>query len=315
MSSLAPAPSGLPLGGAVIDGTLITVDDYVNPASRIPEIVRNLVADNEGYFIEDVFSTPGFTVQGGAIIYTPTFPQDLFLDPEQTLGSRAPGTEAPLIAGKRYTPQVARPESKAGRIEVTDEAKQRNQVWDVQNSFQKAANSFADYMQARGVQALNDAVTAWSRTTAGVNWRTTHSTGLVDVDPTTLPINDFGVVLKQFRADKAGVRPDTLILHENDAFYLDLVTSGPYMTPGAYIDALLKRYGISNYLVSPHATEGTAIFLKSKQVGVIAFEKPLDQEYERQATRKQDVYVLEMRPVFVAQDASAVLAVTGIDGH
>jgi len=313
MSSLAYAPDGLPLGGATVSGTLITVDDYVNPPSRIPEIVRNLVADNQGYFIEDVFSTPGFTVQGGAIIYTPTFPQDLFLDPQQNIAARAPGAQAPLIAGKRYQPQVARPESKSGRIEVTDEARQRNQVWDVQNTFMKAANSFADYMQARGIAALNTAVSAWSRTISGVNWRTSHSSGLVNVDPTTLPINDLGNVLKQFRADKTGVRPDLLILHENDAFYLDLVTSGPFMTPGAYADALLNRYNL-RLLVSPHATEGTALFVKSKQVGVIAFEKPLDQEYERAATRKTDIFVLEMRPVFVAQDASAVLAVTGISG-
>ncbi len=313
MSTLDFAPSGLPLGGATVDGSLITVDDYVNPPTRIPAIIRDLVADNEGYFIEQVFSTPGFTVQGGAIIYTPTFPTDLFLDPDQSIAPRAPGGEAPLIAGKRYTPLVARPESKAGRIEVTDEAKQRNQIWDVQNSFQKAANSFADYMQLRGIGALNDAVTSWSRSTSGVNWRQTHASGVVNVDPTTMPMNDFGVVLKQFRADKAGVRPDLLILHENDAFYLDLVTSGPFMTPGAYVDALLSRFNLS-LLVSPHATEGTALFVKSKQVGVIAFEKPLDQEYERAATRKTDVYVLEMRPVFVAQDASAVLAVTGIAG-
>lgn len=313
MSSLAYAPDGLPLGGATVSGTLITVDDYINPPSRIPEIVRNLVADNEGYFIEDIFSTPGFTVQGGAVIYTPTFPTSLFLDPQQTIAPRAPGSQAPLISGKRYTPQVARPESKSGRIEVTDEAKQRNQVWDVQNTFQKAANSFADYMQTRGIQALNNAVSAWSRTISGVNWRTSHSSGLVNVDPTTLPINDFESVLKQFIADKAGVRPDTVILHQNDAFYLGLTTYGPFMTPGTYMRALLDQYNLT-LRVSPHATEGTALFVKSKQVGVIAFEKPLDQEYERAATRKTDIFVLEMRPVFVAQDASAVIGVTGISG-
>lgn len=313
MSSLAFAPNGLPLGGVTADGTLLTIDDYVNPATRIPAVVRQLVADNEGYFIENVFDTPGFTVEGGAIIYTPTFPDDLFLDPLQTLAPRAPGAEAPLIAGKRYEPQVARPESKAGRIEVTDEARQRNQVWDVRNSFEKAANTFADYMQTRGIAALNTAVSAWSRTTTGVNWRTAHSSGLVNVDPTTLPANDFAVVRKQFIADKAGVRPDIVILHENDAFYLDQVMTTPFSAPGVMLDAMLARYGIT-LLVSPHQTEGTALFAKSRQVGVIAFEKPLDQEYERQATRKTDVFVLEMRPVFVAFDASAVLAVEGIAG-
>lgn len=315
MSTIVSAPAGLPLGGATSSGTLITVDDLVNPPTRIPMIVRDLVADNEGYFAEDIFATPGMTVEGGAVIYTPTFPQDLFLDPDQDLGPRAPGSEAPLIAGRRYTPQIARPESKSGRIEVTDEAKRRNQVWDVQNQFQKAANSFADYIQSRAIAAMNAAVTAWSRSIDGVNWRTAHSSGLLNVDPATLPRRDFSNVISQFIADKAGVRPDTVVLHQNDAQYLDEVMSlgvGAIGVAGG-LASLLQRNNLT-MRVSPHQTEGTAIFVKSKQIGMIMFEKPLDQEYERAATRKTDVYVLEMAPVFVAQDASAILAVTGIAG-
>ena len=308
MSTTTYAPNGLPLGGATVNGTQITVDDYINPPSRIPEIVRLLTAENQGYFAEDVFSTPGFTVQGGAVIYTPTFPQDLFLDPQQSIAPRAPGGEAPLIAGKRYEPQVARPESRAGRIVVTDEAKRWNQVWDVQNSFTKAANSFADYIQTRAVAVLYNAVSSWSRSGTGINWRQDYSSGLVNADPSQLPGADFDAVMTQFIADKAGVMPDTLILHQNDARYLRLAYSGPFMS----LKELLQDYGLT-LRVSPHATEGTAVFLKSKQIGVIAFDKPLDQEYIRDTTHKSDVFVLEMAPVFIAQDASAVWAVTGIN--
>lgn len=313
MSSIAPSPGGLPLGGATISGTEITVDMYVNPPSRIPEIVRELIADDQGYFIEDVFGDAGFTVEGGAVLFTPTFPQDLFLDPEQTIAARAPGAEAPLIAAKMYEPQVARPESKAGRIEVTDEARKRNLVLQVQNQFTKASNSFADYMQTRGIGALNDAVTAWNRIVTGVNWRAAHTTGFMNADPATLPRRDFATVLAQFIADKTGVRPDTLILNQEDALYLDELYGGnPFMTGS--LAALLERYGISNYRVSPHQTEGTALFCKSRSVGAIAWEKPLDQEFERAAIRKTDVYVLEMRPVFVAYDPASIIAVEGIAG-
>jgi hypothetical protein len=313
MSSLAPSPGGLPLGGALVSGTEITVDEYVNPPSRIPEIIRNLVDDNQGYFIEDVFGDAGFTVQGGAVLYTPTFPQQLFLDPEQSIAARAPGAEAPLLAGTLYEPQVARPESRAGRIEVTDEARQRNLVLVVQRQFQQAANTFADYMQTRGIAALNDAVTAWGRTVAGVNWRAAHTNGFMNADPATLPRRDFATVLAQFIADKTGVRPDTVILNQEDALYLDELYGGnPFMTGS--LTALLERYGITNYRISPHQAEGTAIFCKSRSVGAIAWEKPLDQEYERAGVRKTDVFVLEMRPVFVAYDPSSIVAVTGIAG-
>lgn len=314
MSSLAPSPGGMPLGGATVSGTLITVDTYVNPPTRIPEIIRNLVADNEGYFAEEIFSTPGFTVEGGAVIYTPTFPQDLFLDPAQSLRPRAPGSEAALLGANLYEPQVARPESLAGRIEVHDEARRRNQVFVVQNQFTRTANTFADRIQLRAIETLNDAVTAWARTIDGVNWRTAHTGGLLNVDPATLPRRDFASVLQQFIADKAGVRPDTVILHQDDALYLEeTMDIGVAGVSGGGLDRLLNRYGLT-MRVSPLQTEGTAIFVKSKQIGVIAFEKPLDQEYERAGTRKTDVFIVEATPVFVAYDASAVVAVTGIAG-
>jgi hypothetical protein len=312
-STLTESPGGMPLGGATVSGTQITVDTYVNPPTRIPEIVRNLVADNEGYFAEDIFSVPGFTVEGGAIIYTPTFPTDLFLDPDKSLAPRAPGSEAPLIGSKRYEPLVARPESIAGRIEVHDEARRRNLVFVVQNDFQKAANTFADRLQSRAIETLNDFIDATSRSTPGLNWRAAHTSGLGAVDPATLPRRDFATVLAQFIADKAGVRPDTIILNQEDALYLEETSEGsPFAQPGQF-QRMLDRYGIKNYRVSPQQPEGRATFVKSKQVGVIAFEKPLDQEYERAGTRKTDVYILEMTPVFVAYDAAAVFALDGID--
>lgn len=310
MSSTTYSPGGMPLGGATVSGTLITIDDYVNPPTRIPQIVRELVAGNEGYFIENVFSTPGFTVEGGAVLYTPTFPTDLFLDPNQSIVARAPGAEAALIGGKRYEPLVARPESKAGRIEVTDEARQRNNAISVRNDFVKAANTFMDFMQTRGLAVLNAAISTWGRSGSGVNWRTAHTTGLIAADPATLPGADFDAVLTQFIADKAGVRPDTVILHQNDASALRQAYSGPFSMK---LHDLLDDYGIKNMIVSPLQTEGTVIFCKSNQVGYILWEKPLDQEYERAVTRKTDVFVLEMRPVFFADDASAVFALTGIN--
>ena len=47
------------------DGTKVTVDLLTRPVTVIAPQVRDLVAVNEGYFVEDVFSTPGFTVEGG----------------------------------------------------------------------------------------------------------------------------------------------------------------------------------------------------------------------------------------------------------
>lgn len=291
-----------PLGAPTVSGNQITVDSMTNPASRILAIVRDLVAANEGYFAEDIFSTPGFTLEGGALIYDETFPEDQFLEDSGRPAPRAPGSEAARLSVGRRAPKIQRPESWAGSLEIHDEARRRNNVLLVTNLFRRTANTFADIIQDRAEETLDAFVAASGRTIDGTDWTAAHTSGLINIDPAMLPQADIGLALKKFVEDKAGVRPDLLILNPADALRLDIIY-------GEKLPALLARYNLT-LKVSVRRPVGKALFLKSKQVGVIAFEKPLDQEFERQGTRKTDVYTLEATPVFVANDASAVLEVT-----
>lgn len=307
MPPLAAAenPVTYPLGGPTLDGNAITVDAMVNPPTVIPEVIRGLVAQNEGYFAEEIFSVPGFTVQGGAIIFTETFPEDHFLPADQSIAPRAPGAEAPRLGSTRRAPKVSRPESWSGSIEVTDEARRRNNVIAVQRQFTQAANTFADRLQTRAMETLDGAVTSWGRVLPGTPWRAAIEDGVVNADPTTLPARDFAAVMARFIADKSGVRPDTLLVHQDDAFFLDVIY-------GEKLQPLLDRYGL-RMRVSPQVTEGSPIFAKSGEVGYLGFEKPLDQEYTREGMRKTDVFTLETVPVWVADNAAAVLRLTGVD--
>ena len=302
-------PATGPLGSATLNGNLITIDDYVNPPTRIPEIVRNLVGDNEGYFVEDLFHVPGFTVEGGAVIFTETFPEDHFLPEDQTIAPRAPGANAPVIGSTRRAPKLVRPESWSGVIEVYDEHKRRMNVRAVQRQFTQAANTFADRLQTRGIQTINGAVSAWDRviTTRTEGWRKPAEDGVINTDPLLRPEADFAAVEEQFIEDKAGMRPDTLLINQRDAYYLRVGY------PEGKLKALLDSYGIKNLRISPQVTEGEPIWAKAGQVGYLGFEKPLDQEHARKPRRKMDEYVLETVPAFVADDASAVLRVTGVD--
>lgn len=301
-------PVANPLGGPTISGTTITVDALTNPPTIIPEVIRSLVASNEGYFIERVFQTGGFTVNGGAIIYTESFPEDLFLPDDQSIAPRAPGSEAPLLGSTRRAPKVARPESWSGSIEVHDEARRRNLVRAITRQFQQAANTFADRLQTRGIETLYAAVAAWGRQGVGLPWRnpTISAAGVPNADPTTLPGADFANVFTQFVNDRVGVRPDLLIIHPDDANRLDV------LYPNNLLRDLLDRYNLT-MLVTVQAQEGAPLFVASGQVGVMAFEKPLEQEYTREGKRFTDVYSMETVPVFVADAAEAVWQLTGVD--
>lgn len=305
-------PVAQPLGGATVSGTTVTVDTYVNPPTKIPAIIRSLVAEDEGYFIESVFGSLGSPVQGGAVIVEETFPEDFFLEADGMPAPRAPGTEAPRLASARKEPKVRRPESWAGSVEVTDEAKQRNNIIAVRNQFTKAANSFADIIQRRGIEVLMDAVESWERTgEAKVNWHEAHESGVQNVDPLKMPHRDIALVLKQFLDDKVGVRPDTIILNTEENLFLDLFYPGIGTTLS--LGGMLAKYGITRIIPTPLIAKGKVLFVKSGAPGVIGWELPMAQEFVREGNRKTDVYVLECRPVYAAFDASAVWMLEGTD--
>jgi hypothetical protein len=302
-------PVKAPLGSATLEGNKICIDDYVNPPTRIPEIVRDLVADNEGYFIEELFNVPGFTVEGGAVIFTESFPEDHFLPEDQTIAPRAPGANAPTIGSTRRAPKLARPESWSGTIEVTKEMRRRNNVRAVQRQFMQASNTFADRLQSRGIQTLNGAVSAWDRviTTRTEGWRLPLEKGIDQTDPLLLPEADFAAVEEQFIEDKAGERPDTLLLNQRDAYYLRVIYSG------GKLKALLESYGIKYLRISPLVTEGQPIWARSGTIGYIGFEVPLEVETDYFPRRKTEEHTLEVVPAFVADNAAGVLRVTGVD--
>ena len=296
-------PNGPQPLGVSVSGTQITVDDYVNPPTRIPAIVRAFTAANEGYWIEDVFNVPGFTVQGGAIIYTETFPEDHFLADEGRPAPRAPGSEAIKLSAGRRGVLVSRPESWAGDIEVTDEDRRWNRVIGIQDQFRKAGNTFADLLQTSGEEVLDAFVQASGRfavTPPGYDWAAADPVeNTTSTDPR--PSAEFARVRRLFVQDKTGVRPDTLIAAPEDLEHLDRIY-------GDKLPALLQRHNLTVH-ESVRRDPGKRLYVKSKQVGTLAFDKPLDQEYSRVGTRKTDVYTLDVAPVWVANGADALMEV------
>jgi len=171
----------------------------------------------------------------------------------------------------------------------------------VQGIFRRAANSLADQIQTRAIATLKAFITAADREIDGNDWGLAVTDGVMNTDPATLPHADFAKVAAQFAKDKVGVQPDLMILHPDDLVKLQRIYGGD-------LQKILEMYGLEAKS-TPQATVEEPIFVKRGAVGAIAFEKPLDQEYERDVKRKTDVFVLEAVPVIVAYDAGAVLQV------
>jgi hypothetical protein len=241
------------------DGNVV-VDDYTNPISNIPEIVREFTRNNEGYWIEDVFNAPGWTVQGGAVRFAMNRIGQHFLQDGKRPGPRAPGAEAPILAGEHVRPELAFPENLSGRIEVTDEQRQDNAEWDES----PVVNS----------------------TTA-----------------MPFPGREFTRVRTTFVKERGGVQPDTLVWNPDDAELF-------YNIYGDRAQAILSLHGFTRVVTSVRRPAGRRLYLRSGQVGTLAWAKPLgDPEYVREGKRLTDVYVLDGRFVFVANGADALLEV------
>lgn len=291
------------------DGQIV-VDDFTREPSRIPEVLRTFAENNEGYWIEDVFNSPGWTIQGGAVVYSVNGVDDHFLQAGADFAPRAPGSEAPHLAGTRRRRIVTAPENLSGRIEVTDEARRTNQLADVQRDFQQAANSFARSLQERGEDALEALITDENRDlTFGDGTFAEWDESPVVNSTTAMPYpgQEFARVQRTFFEERGGVQADTLMWAPEDAELF-------YNIYGERGDTVLMQHGIRRTLRSVRLTAGQRRYLRSGQVGYLAWEKPMDTEEVREGKRKTDVYVLDGSFLFVANGADAILEVRDESG-
>ena len=134
--------------------------------------------------------------------------------------------------------------------------------------------------------------------------------------PKKTPLGDFALVQRKFTEDKAGVQPDTLIIHPEDLesllnAYAGVI--GGLATMGDLESRLSTGYGITSIVSTILAPKGAPYFLKAGQLGSLLFEQPVSQEQERVARRKTDVYIIEVRPLIVLNEPAAIYQLTKIN--
>jgi hypothetical protein len=288
-----------PLGPPTVSGTTITVDLMLNQPTRITRLISDLTLQR--FFADRVFASGG-GVTGGAVVYDPVAANDLYAD--RDVQRVAPGAEFPEITFTRRAPSVATVEKWGGKVHITDEARDRNNVSELTRALRQLSNTIVRKINQRAVEVLDAEITAHSRTLAGHSWSAVVVGGSSQSAANLWPARDFGAVQLQAETEELGIVYDLWILNPQE--YLSLATVyGPYLTE------VLRSAGIDIY-VTNRVAAGTAYVVAQNQVGEMRIEKPLGTETWREPEREISWIQSSVRPLFFVDNPFAVIKVTGL---
>jgi hypothetical protein len=290
-----------PLGPPTVSGTSITVDLALNQPTRITRMIMDLTLQR--FFADRVFTSAG-GVTGGAVVYDPVVANDLYMD--RDVERVAPGGEFPILTTTRRAPSVATVEKWGGKVYITDEARDRNNVAEFTRALRQLSNTIVRKINQRAVEILDTAVTANSRTTTGHNWSTVVVGGSSQSAANLWPARDFGAVQLIAEQEELGIVYDLWIMNPQE--YLSLAT-----VYGAFLTQVLGAAGIDVY-VTNRVAAGTAYVVAQGQVGEMRVEKPLGTETWREQGTERTWVQSSVRPLMFVDNPFAVVKISGLAG-
>lgn len=298
-------PIQFPLGPPTVSSTTYTVDFLLNNPTRVTRIVNDLTVSS--FFLNRIF-TIGGDVQGGAVLYDQATTLDTYTN--RDVERIEPGAEAPIVGGVRTAPLVAQVEKYGGKFSMTAEARRRNDISRMTNQIRRLANTITRKMNQRGLAELAANISTYSRTASGVNWEAALALVMTTKAANNVPAFDFASVQTSNEANLMGYSYDTLIVHQDDALSLRAIYAET-------LDAVLRNYGITDFISTPQKAVHSAYFLAGGAVGEMRLEEPLRtttaDETTSAPTMVEQTWVQTLvNPVMYVTDPYAILEVTGV---
>jgi hypothetical protein len=298
----AEAVPSHPLGPPTTTGNTLTVDMALNQPTRITRMIMDLTLQR--FIVDRVFTSAG-GVSGGAVIYDQATTNELYLtrDVERV----APGGEFPLVESERPVPKVAEVEKWGGKVFVTQEARDRNNVAGFTNKVRQLANTIVRKLNQRGIAELDTSISASGQTFVGNDWTTVVTGGSSQSNNTLWPAADFAKAWRLAEEDELGVNYTLWLLNPQE--YATLITI--YGADG--IRSLLSELNLTIY-VSNRVPAGTAYVVAEGQVGEMRLEQALATETWYEEKTQRHWVQSSVRPVMYVTNPFSVLSVTGLAG-
>jgi hypothetical protein len=242
-----------------------TVEALLRTPRHITRALTSLVSKR---FVADRIFARGGSVDGGAVTYQKN--EDIYMDRDvEEIGVRS---EYPRASWSEEV-FVAAVKKYGLEFPVSDEAKRRNQLDQVQRAIMKLSNAIVKFVDGKAMTmflADGDVLTFG----ASGDW----STATTDI------IYDVARAINNVTSQDLGYDPDTMIV--NTAQELDLLSDGDIrdvlpresQINSALTGKAVPLLGLRQVLVTNQLTAGKVIICQSNMVGSIADEQPAGDE-------------------------------------
>lgn len=290
-----------PLAPAVISGNTITVDSMMQQPTRITSFLSDITLQR--FFADQVLNSAG-GITGGAVVFDRPTVNELYL--ERDVEEVGVGSEFPILTSARRVPDIAFVKKYGGRVWISDEARDRNNIAVFNRELRQLGNTLIRKMDQLLMAQINKLFTDYpSQVVAnGFTWGSTVLNGSTPSAPTSTPAATFANVQLKAELDELGMTYDRVALHPTNYATLSLLY-------GADLPSLFSAYGLTPY-VTPRVTVGQAIFWSAGQVGEIRIEKPLGTETWREIETERNWVQASVRPAMYIVNQYAMVKVTGI---
>lgn len=290
-----------PLAAPTLAGNVVSLDLLLNNPSRVNRFIQAISLQK--FAFPQLFADGG-SISGGAVIYDQADVNQLY--PLNNPEPVAPGAEFPIISDARVAPKVATVAKWGGKIFITDEARDRNDVLLWNRAMRKVANAMVKTIDAIALQAITAELTARpALSIAGNSWSAVVTNGATPTNTRLWPHANLATVLGTFDTDELGERPNILLINTLDDIQLGII----YGIEGKR--AMLDSFGLTEF-VSNRVTAGAPIVATAGQVGEYKTEKPLGTVTWREEQTERTWVQTSVRNVFYVTNPFAMKRLTGV---
>lgn len=294
-------PFSHPLAPPTLSGNNVTLDLLLNSPTRVNRFIQAISLQR--FAFPQLFADAG-SISGGAVIYDQADINQLYpLNFPEVVQA---GMEFPIINDARVSPKVAAVAKWGGKIFITDEARDRNDLLLWNRAMRKVSNAMVRTLDSVAVAAINAELAARAGLSiAGHSWSAVVTNGATPTNTRSWPHADIATVMGTFDTDELGEKPDVILLNTLDSIQLGII----YGQLGK--EAMLGSFGLTEF-VSPRVTAGAPIVATRGQVGEYKTEKPLGTETWREPETERTWVQTSVRNVFYVTNPFAMKRITGV---